>query len=76
MKGENGMPEYRYDTQMLIEGRDLDEDVISDYFTEHFQGDCLLAAGQRTAGVRTRPRGRQDRQRVQTFDGWTEWSGR
>ena len=39
------MPEYRYDTQMLIEGRDLDEDVISDYFTEHFQGDCLLAVG-------------------------------
>ena len=39
------MPEYRYDTQMLIEGRDLDEDVISDYFTEHFQGDCLRAGG-------------------------------
>ena len=39
------MPEYRYDTQMLIEGRDLDEDVISVYFREHFQGDCLLAVG-------------------------------
>ena len=23
--------EYKYDTQLLIEGKDLDEDVISDY---------------------------------------------
>lgn len=30
---------------MLIEGEELDEDVISGYFTEHFQGDCLLAVG-------------------------------
>ena len=37
--------EYRYDTQLLIEGQDLDEDVIHDYFTGHFQGDCLLAVG-------------------------------
>lgn len=37
--------EFKYDTQLLIEGRDLDEDVISDYFTEHFKGDCLLAVG-------------------------------
>ena len=36
---------YRYDTQLLIEGHDLDEDVISDYFTENFKGDCLLAVG-------------------------------
>lgn len=39
------MLQYRYDTQLLIEGQDLDEDVISDYFREHFQGDCLLAVG-------------------------------
>ena len=39
------MLEYRYDTQLLIEGEDLDEDVISDYFTENFKGDCLLAVG-------------------------------
>lgn len=39
------MLEYRYDTQMLIEGEELDEDEISDYITEHFQGDCLLAVG-------------------------------
>lgn len=39
------MIEFRYDSQLLIEGEDLDEDVISDYFTEHFKGDCLLAVG-------------------------------
>ncbi len=37
--------EYRYDTQLLIEGQGLDEDVIRDYFTENFKGDCLLAVG-------------------------------
>ena len=39
------MIEYRYDTQLLIEGHDLDEDAINDYFRSHFQGDCLLAVG-------------------------------
>ena len=39
------MLEYRYDTQLLIEGEDLDEDEIHDYFLEHFKGDCLLAVG-------------------------------
>ena len=37
--------EYRYDTQLLIEGEDLDEDEINDYITENFIGDCLLAVG-------------------------------
>ena len=37
--------EFRYDTQLLIEGHGLDEDAINDYFVEHFQGDCLLAVG-------------------------------
>ena len=37
--------EYRYDTQLLIEEENLDEDKIRDYFTEHFQGNCLLAVG-------------------------------
>lgn len=36
---------FRYDTQMLIEGHDLDEDEINDYITEHFEGDSLLAVG-------------------------------
>ena len=41
------MLEYRYDTQLLIEKttRDLDEDEITDYITENFKGDCLLAVG-------------------------------
>ena len=38
---------YRYDTPLLIEprDRDLDEDEISDYITEHFEGNSLIAAG-------------------------------
>ena len=39
------MVEFRYDTQLLIEGHDLDEDEIFDYFTENFIGDSLLAVG-------------------------------
>ena len=39
------MLEFRYDTQLLIEGEHLDEDVIGAYFREAFQGDCLLAVG-------------------------------
>ena len=37
---------YRYDTQLLIErrDRDLDEDEISDYITEHFEGNTLTPA--------------------------------
>ena len=39
------MLEFRYDTQLLLEGEDLDEDVISDYITDTFKGDSLLVAG-------------------------------
>ncbi len=39
------MEEFRYDTQLLIEGTGLDEDAINDYFLEHFKGDCLLTVG-------------------------------
>lgn len=39
------MLEFKYDTQLLIEGTDLDEDKINDYFTENFAGDSLLAIG-------------------------------
>ncbi len=39
------MLDYRYDTQMLIEGENLDEDAIFDYISEHFDGDSLLAVG-------------------------------
>ena len=39
------MLEFRYDTQLLIDGHDLDEDEISDYITENLKGDSLLAVG-------------------------------
>lgn len=39
------MMEFKYDTQLLIEGVDLDEGRISEYFLGHFKGDCLLVVG-------------------------------
>lgn len=36
---------YKYDTQLLIEGENLDEDAINAYITERLAGDCLLAVG-------------------------------
>ncbi len=39
------MIEFRYDTQLLIEGTDLSEDVINDYILKNLKGDCLLAVG-------------------------------
>lgn len=39
------MLEFRYDTQLLIEGNNLDEDVINDYIVENLKGDSLLAIG-------------------------------
>ncbi len=39
------MLEFKYDVQLLIEGTDLDEDIIGNYFTANFKGDCLLAVG-------------------------------
>lgn len=39
------MLEFKYDTQLLIEGKNLDEDIINDYFNNNLKGDCLLAVG-------------------------------
>ncbi len=39
------MLEYKYDTQLLIEGENLSEDEINDYITKNMEGDCLLAVG-------------------------------
>lgn len=39
------MLEFRYDTQLLIDGENLDEDEISEYFQNNLKGDCLLAVG-------------------------------
>jgi len=39
------MIEYKFDTQLLIEGHDLSDDKIRDYFEKNFVGDCLLVVG-------------------------------
>lgn len=39
------MIEFKYDTQLLIEGENLSEDDINDYITANFKGDCLLVVG-------------------------------
>lgn len=39
------MLEFKFDTQLLISGTNLDEDAINDYITAHFDGDSLLAVG-------------------------------
>lgn len=39
------MLEYRFDTQLLIEGENLSQDEINNYITQNIKGDCLLAIG-------------------------------
>lgn len=39
------MLEFKYDTQLLIEGKNLSEDEINDYISQNIEGDCLLAVG-------------------------------
>ena len=41
----NNMLEFKFDTQLLIEGRNLSEDEIFDFITKNIEGDCLLAVG-------------------------------
>ena len=41
----NNMLEFKFDTQLLIEGRNLSEDEIFDYITKNIEGDCLRAVG-------------------------------
>ncbi len=42
------MLQYRYDTQLLIDGDDLDEQAINDYIRDNIPGDSLLAVGDET----------------------------
>ena len=35
----------KYDTQLLIEGKDLDQQEIIDYFENDLDGECLLVVG-------------------------------
>lgn len=39
------MIEFRYDVQLLIEGENLDEDEINEYFQNNLKGDSLLSVG-------------------------------
>ena len=39
------MLEFRYDTQLLIEGENLSEDDIHDYILANIEGNCLLVVG-------------------------------
>ena len=39
------MLEFKFDTQLLIEGKNLSEEAINDYITQNIEGDCLLAVG-------------------------------
>ncbi len=34
--------EFRYDTQLLIDGENIDEDELDDYIRSNFSGDSLL----------------------------------
>lgn len=36
---------YRYDTQLLIESKNLNEDEIKKFFNTNLVGDCLLVVG-------------------------------
>ena len=45
MKDGIEMLEYRFDTQLLIDGKDLSEDDINEYITKNIKGDSLLAVG-------------------------------
>lgn len=39
------MIEYKFDTQLLIEGKNLSDEKIRDYITQNIEGDCLLVVG-------------------------------
>lgn len=42
------MLEFRYDTQLLIEGKDLDEDAINDYIIENFKATAFWQSEMRS----------------------------
>ena len=39
------MIDYKFDVQLLIEGKDLSEDMINDYIASNIEGDSLLVVG-------------------------------
>ena len=42
------MLEFKFDTQLLIEGSGLNEDDIGEYIAAHIEGDSLIAVGSDT----------------------------
>ncbi len=39
------MIEYKFDTQLLVEGKNLSDEKVRDYITKNIKGDCLLVVG-------------------------------
>ena len=39
------MLEYKFDTQLLIEGENLSDEDINEYIKKNFEGDSLLVVG-------------------------------
>lgn len=39
------MIEYKFDTQLLLEGKNLSDEKVRDYITKNIEGDCLLVVG-------------------------------
>ena len=37
--------DYKFDTQLLIDGKNLSDEAIRDYITNNIEGDCLLVVG-------------------------------
>ena len=44
-KGVKTMLDYKFDVQLLIEGKNLSEDNINEHITQNIDGDSLLAVG-------------------------------
>lgn len=42
------MLEYKFDTQLLIEGKPFRRNAIHDYIVANIPGDCLLVVGDET----------------------------
>lgn len=36
------MLEFKFDTQLLVDGNGIDEDAVYDYIANNIKGDCLL----------------------------------
>lgn len=44
-KGNKNMIEYRYDTQLLIEGKNLNDEEITEWILNNMNGDSLICVG-------------------------------